>query len=170
LLSHIYQGAGAKDYCARAFQINLVRLVDKTLEDYELSRVAFSESVSRPSNNVWSPLFRAVGHMENCFGSLERALRLARRLAEHEETATAVSGFGILEPAVRKRNSKIRNTMEHIDERVIQQQIKEGDLTMLFLSEDAVELQHERIEYSELVAWLRELHDLSTNMATFGAK
>jgi hypothetical protein len=170
LLSHIYQGAGAKDYCARAFQINLVRLVDKALEDYELSRVAFSEYVSRPSNNVWSPLFRAVGHMENCFGSLERALRLARRLAEHEETATAVSGFSILEPAVRKRISKIRNTMEHIDERVIQQQIKEGDLTMLFLSEDAVELQHERIEYSELVAWLRELHDLSTNMATFVAK
>ena len=170
VLSHVFQGAGAKDDSARVFQITLVRLVDKSLEDYELSRVAFSEYVSRSSNNVWSPLFRAVGHMENCFSSLERALRLARRLADHEETASAFSNCSVLAPAVRKRISKIRNAMEHIDDRVARQQINQGDLTMLFLGEDAVELQHERIEYLELAAWLRELHDLSTKMATFGAQ
>lgn len=170
LLTRVFQNAGAQGHLPRAFQTNLVRLTDKALEDYELARAAFEEYVTRANNNVWSPLFRATGHMENCFSSLERALRLARRLLEDPETAQAVANFGVLAPEVRRSIGTIRNAMEHIDDRLLRGQIRDGDLIMLHLGEDAVQLQEQSIRYQELAAWLTELHGLAERMAHFGAK
>lgn len=170
LLTQVFQCAGANDYAARAFQTTFVRVTDKALEDYELARSAFQEFVTRSSNSVWSPLFRATGHMENCLSSLERIFRLARRLLEHPETSDLVSGVSALAPDVRKRISTIRNAMEHIDERLVNKKIKEGDLTMLFMGEDSIELQEISVQYADLARWLTELHDLADKVARFGAK
>ncbi|MEO8630279.1 MAG: hypothetical protein ABI612_19605 [Betaproteobacteria bacterium] len=170
LLSQVFQSAGAQGYLPRAFQTNLVRLTDKALEDYELARSAFQEYVTRSSNNMRSPLFRATGHMENCFGSLERARRYARRLLEDTETTELVTGFSVLAPDVKRRIGTIRNAIEHTDDRLISEQIKDGDLVMLLMGEDAVELQQESILYTELATWLTELHALADKAARFGAK
>jgi hypothetical protein len=170
LLAQVFQRAGAKDYAARAFQTTLVRVTDKALEDYELARLAFHEFVTRPNNSVWSPLFRATGHMENCLSSLERLFRLTRRLLEHSETSDLVRSVAALAPSARKRISTLRNAMEHIDERLVNEKIKEGDLTMLFLGEDAIELQGVSVSYAELAQWLTELHGLAGKAALFGTK
>lgn len=170
LHSHVFQRAGAEDSAARGFLTNLVRLTDKAVGDYELARKEFLQVVHRSSASIWGPLFRATGHMENCLNTLERIFRLARRLREHPETSALVEGIDALSPSVRKRISKLRNAMEHIDERLANKKIEDGALMMLLMGEDGIQLQNVFVAYSDLSSWIPEVHDLAENAARFGAK
>jgi hypothetical protein len=170
ILNAVFSGVGAKDDKARIFVQSYLRLIDKALEEYELSRTSFAIFVSDKTNTSFGSLFRAIGHMENCLYSLARAIRFAGAMADHPEMATHVSSLSVLQKGVRTRIEKIRNSIEHMDERVRNMKIKVGDLSALWLGEDHLELESTRINYSELAGWLTELHALAEELAKYGSR
>ena len=135
---------------------NVRRLVDKALEDYELVRAAFGEFANRKSNNVMSPLFRALGHMENCVGTVDRALRFVRRLREDDEFKEVAFPSSLTSKDTARRIGLLRNGTEHMDSRVIAGTVAEGDLSALWLNETYMELEGVRVQYSELGEWLTQ--------------
>ncbi|MEO8343980.1 MAG: hypothetical protein ABI536_09160 [Gallionella sp.] len=170
MLNAVFSGAGAKDDKARMFVQSYIRLIDKTLEEYELSRTNFEVFVTDKTNRSFGSLFRAIGHMENCLYSLARAIRFAGAMADHPEMAKHVSSLSVLQKRVRTRFEKIRNSIEHMDERVRNMKVKVGDLSVLWLGEEHLELESRRINYSELATWLTELHALSEELAMHGSR
>lgn len=168
-LNAVFSGAGAKDDKARIFVQSYIRLIDKALEEYELSRTNFDVFLSDETNTSFGPLFRAIGHMENCLYSLARAIRFARAMADHPEMAKHVPSLSVLQKPVRTRIEKIRNSIEHMDERVRNMKIKVGDLSALWLGEDYLELESRRIHYRELANWLTDLQTLSEELAKHGS-
>lgn len=167
ILSQVFTGSGPKELHPSIFLNVFVRVADKALEDYELARLAFLEFVNRSDNNVMSPLFRAIGHMENTLGSLERASKFVNRLLEDEKVSKEILEMDFMRRDSQKRLSKIRNATEHMDDRVIKGAVGEGDLNTLWLDEQHMELQDTKVEYSELAKWLSEIHLLASNLATY---
>jgi len=167
ILAHYFNDAGPRGFHPAIFLRSYVRIVDKALEDYELCRSAFDEYVHRVSNNTLSPLFRAIGHMENCLNSIERALRFVARMGEDTELAGIVPALSVMRTSNRRRLSTLRNAVEHLDERVINNKICEGDFTTLWMDEDHMKLQEVRVGYQEFGGWLTELHTLAITLAKF---
>lgn len=167
MLAHVFTGAGPTTVRAAILLRAYVRLVDKALEDYELCRMAFAEYVNRASSSTFSPLFRAIGHMENCLYSVERALRFARRLGEESELGATIPPLGVLRKDSLKRVGILRNGTEHLDDRVIRGAVSEGDLSAIWMDEEYMELENTRIHYSEFGTWLTELHGLAVALAKF---
>jgi len=167
ILTHVFTGGGPSTVRSAILLRAYVRVVDKSLEDYELCRSAFEEYVSRASNTTFSPLFRAIGHMENCLGSVERGLRFARRLREESELAAAIPSLGALRKDSMRRVGILRNGTEHLDHRVIKGKIAEGDLSAIWLDEEYMEFEGTRIQYSEFGNWLTELHGLAVDLARY---
>lgn len=167
ILAHIFNAAGVRTTRTRILLQAFIRVVDKSLEDYELARIAFDEYVNRTSNRTLHPLFRAVGHMENCIGSIYRAVGFAKKLKQEPELALAIPELGILKKGTTRRISILRGAIEHLDKDVLRGTIGEGDLSTLWLDESYLELEGTRIDYSKLGNWLSELQKLTISLAQF---
>ena len=167
MLAHVFNAAGPRTIRTGILLRTYVRVVDKALEDYELSRVTFAEFVSRTSNDSLSRLFRATGHMENCLGSIDRAVRFAKRLSEEAELSGVIPPLSVTKRATVRRIAILRNGTEHLDARVIAGTISEGDLSAVWMDEEYLELEGVRVEYIELGSWLSELHALAVSLAHF---
>lgn len=170
VLNIIFGGAGTKDPKAGIFLRSYVRLVDKSLEDYELSRACFTEFVNRNDNNLLSPLFRAIGHMENCLNSLVRVSRYVEKMAAHPEMSKELTELRVLGDGNFDRIRKVRNSVEHMDERVRDGKVEPGELSTLWMDEEYITLEGRKITYQELGEWLSELHELATRLAKYGAR
>src|SRR6266571_9140465 len=96
MLSVMLRRAGVADPKAGILLRGTIRLIDKALEDYELSRACFSEFVNDRDNRKLSLFFRAIGHMENCLASLVRALRYIEVLDKHPEMKGQIGDLDVL--------------------------------------------------------------------------
>lgn len=161
LLNVFFRGAGPKDWRAAVFSRNFVRLCDLATREYELARASLVEQVNTP-NNVMSPLFRAVGHFEQCLFALRRALRFARH-----KKGPKLHPSDVLSKIVTKRLRDIRDAIEHTDERIRKDQISENEPIMLVVKSDSVELGWNEIYYNELAEWIRALNKLAEFVAGF---
>lgn len=96
--------------------VQFVRLVDKSLREYDSSRADLRRYLdpTTPSTESSSYL-RAADHMDNAVTSTSRSLRLAQTLRDN--------GFGRAARPLTARQSvrlqDFRNTLEHTDERLI---------------------------------------------------
>ena len=161
LLNVIFRGGGPKDWQADAFSHNFVRLCDLATHEYELAREALVEQVNTP-NNVMSPLFRAVGHFEQCFSALQRALLFA-----HHKKGPKLPHSDVLSKRVRKRLRNIRNAIEHTDRDLRKGRISENKQIMLIVKSDSVELGGNEIYYNELAEWIRSLNKLAEFVVSY---
>lgn len=165
LLAHVFNSAGPKEFKSRALYLGFVRLVDKSLEDYELSRQSFNGYVAETDRRNLSLLVRGCGHMENCVVSVQRTYRFADAMAKIAEFRSYFQSASALHPTARERVRRIRNASEHMDERVVNGNVKEGDFVNLWMGEDAIELDGQRVTYAELGDWLTELQGLAQRVA-----
>jgi hypothetical protein len=96
--------------------VNLVRLTDKALREYDAARAELIRYVDvYESSFAVGPYVRAIDHMENCIDTSYRAVLNARALY--------ANGYGRkvlqLTDNQERRLRFIRNTIEHSDERLI---------------------------------------------------
>lgn len=153
------RGAGANDRVAGSFLSSFIRLSDKTVYEYGLARQHYSDWCSAPDNNTWSPLFRSIGHMENCITALVRVVRIAMKIKGNRSAPTldksARKGLRTAEIAL----VRIRNAIEHAEGDIPGQ--SEGTAHTLVLTNGEVELGPERVSYEVLVGWIVIVHDLA---------
>lgn len=161
LLSVVLQRGGPRDFVAAGYSRNFIRLCDLAVQEYGLSRKALNEYVNTP-NNVMSPLFVATGHMEQCIQAMRRAIRFARH-----KNGPRLPRTEVISREVEARIRNMRDAIEHTDERLREGRIQEGEFLMLVVRSDGIELEGNEILYSELTAWLTQLHNLSEIVATY---
>lgn len=162
MLNVFFRGGGPKDWQAAAFSSNFVRLCDLATREYELAREALIEQVNTP-NNMMSPLFRAVGHFEQCFSALQRALLFA-----HHKKGPKLPHSDVLSNRVTKRLRDIRNAIEHTDKDLRKGKINENEpMPMMFVKSDSVKLCGNEIYYNELAEWIRALNKLAEFVVSY---
>jgi hypothetical protein len=127
---------GPANYPERGCWINLVRLTDKSLIEYESARSHLDDWIERKNAGVFSALFRAIDHFENAVVSIHRAIRMSDALRN--------TGIGKPGPTPTSRQREqlriLRNHIEHADEKLIERKIQKGDPFFLTPSRTRIQL------------------------------
>lgn len=161
----LLQGVGPDDGNVRALWLNYIRLVDQMLWEYNAVRDALQLYIDTP-NITFSPLFRAIAHMETCVNTMRRAILFARRMRNHKDSPK-IDKLKVLSSNAGDRLVGIRNAIEHLENLILKGEIAEGDATTLLVQSDRVELLGNEIFYNELADWAIELHALSTQLTDY---
>ena len=103
---------------AHGLFINLCRLTDKALREYDASRASYTSFRRAESWFARGPYLRATDHMENCVSATHRAVLNLRALCEHGV------GRKALPPTKRQEQQArdVRNAIEHSDEKLLGKQ------------------------------------------------
>ena len=165
MLNSIFRGTKTTDAHESALVSSYVRLTDKSLLAYQSTRSALLEYVNAPSNRPLSALFRAIDYMETCVGSMKRALLFANAIADRNGQLVSPN-HPLLASDAFPRLKKIRNAIEHMDERIADGKAGPGTSApmALLVKSDNIELSGEEISYQDLSQWLTQLHQIAEDL------
>jgi hypothetical protein len=153
--------------------LNLIRLIDKTLLAYEEARHYLQRYVA--SHNKTSLFMRYVNHMETCVDSLHRVFLHLEGLkaSMHErrkltnEPLPQIRREELPSKSARKRISRIRHAIQHMDERISRSEAGAEIAPIgLNVKSDSIELDHEEIYYAELACWIRQTYKVAEQLTT----
>jgi len=166
MLNRALRGGGPKDHISYALVANFIRFADQTLQEYKAARNALLEYINRPNNNVFGPLFRAIGHCEICLISLNRSINFAKRIQQNRNTLQIPRNLSVLSGAVTERIRNFRNAIEHLDKDILNGKIQKGEPVSLLVNSDSIELLGEEIYFKEIAVWIQELNSLASTLGT----
>lgn len=154
----------------------LTRMLDKALDEYKESRECIlsqiaemkrpAEEMERTGRHIY--MFKFVDHMENCLCTIRRILRFLEKLKSD------VKAPGI--PRIKRKQIEslsvslvdVRNVIEHIDEKIQKDGIKENEPVMLKLTADqeGVCIGSKAISFLAISSIIKKVHELTTEMIT----
>jgi hypothetical protein len=147
---------------ARAAQpqfVNLVRLTDKALSEYEAARAALDDFAVHRGSGRLSPLFRGVDHLESCINATHRAFQFARALRESKAAPPIPRQLVIRDPEFYRVRG-MRDAVEHLYEDLRAGTVVPGEAQFLQPQRDGIEIGKAGISWVELAVMLRRLHTL----------
>jgi hypothetical protein len=163
MLNALFGERGVPGQPGRPLANYLARLMDKTILAYESARGEMTRYVERPSDNVFSPLFRAQDQLETTIDSLWRVACFTERLRRYKLAPTLdVSRLPLRTDQQRIR--QMRHAIQHADEHVFKGRANES---WLAVCDDAIELADQRIRYRELAAWIEGYHDVVKQLVAY---
>jgi hypothetical protein len=160
-------GPAAVTAKATLHRANYVRLVDKAIREYAAARAAIQLQMAESRRDaaemtegrvLYMPAF--VDHFVTCINAMHRAVRLLDRLAQEGQPLDRESRKLIA--ACARDVTKIRDTLEHIDERVQHDEIGPGEPVTLGLAttDDAAVLAQFTVRFSDVAVALRRMHSI----------
>ena len=160
----------------RAFFLNLTRLADKTLYEYEEARKYLQRYVH--SGNETTLFFRCVGHMENCVDSLHRIFQHTNRLQHHLHTLEEENHTGHPAPIIsrnelpkskdRARVAKIRRAIQHMDDDISKEKAGRNLAPIgLIVNSDSIELGGTEISHEDLASWIKQVHKATQRLIEY---
>jgi hypothetical protein len=178
ILNYTFGNAGLQMGGSGQYQfLNLIRLVDKTLLEYEQARDYLQRYVD--SHNKTSLFLRCVDHMETCVDSLHRVFlhleglkaslhEKQERTARTNESLPQIRRGELPGKNARKRIRRIRHAMQHMDERIGRGEAG-ADIAPIGLNvkSNSIELDHEEVYFAELASWIRQMHEFAEQLTTY---
>lgn len=139
-----------------------VRLTDHATEEYESARREFDRYIDSP-NGVFSPLFQAIGHFEDCLSAMQRALNFADAIRRYRAVPQPITPLPVFKSTdARKRIKNLRHAIEHGDEQLIDGRI--SDPIVLAPTRTGLTLGGVSITFAELAGWIRNLNDYANQL------
>lgn len=140
-----------------------VRLVEKTITEYQASRERFVLFMG--GDGAFDNYCRAQDHLESCVQSLHRAILYLERLRRLGIRQTDGSPFvprprelEVLRDDVKARVRDLRDACEHIDKDIIDGKISADADVAIHLGWEGVALAETRITYVQLAGWIEQIH------------
>ena len=157
---------------AALFRRVFIRLMDKSIAEYLEARTALNSQVQeskRPPKEMQETgriiyMFSFSDHMENCINSVRRLLRLLERINSDKYAPIIPRAKKSLISSQGKRLIKLRDTFEHMDERIQRDEIGTNEAIMVKLGggDDRVEIGPHQITFLELAGIISKLHELAS--------
>jgi hypothetical protein len=141
------------DPTAGALFVNLCRLTDKALREYEAARGLLGEYRNAGAQRVVNPLL-VIDHMENCIEATYRAVQNAKRLCANGIRIESLAPTATQEDDLRL----LRNRLIHMDERLIDKRLRPGQHFGLMLTEKRVEINERTLTYRQLAFVIAKCH------------
>lgn len=156
-----------------------IRLLDKTVDEYKEARELIVAQIAEGQRNVeemtqngrYIYMFKFVDHMENCISSLRRILRFLDILKGNQDGL-------VFSRTIRKHIESlttpiidVRNTIEHMDERIQNDVIQENEPIMLKITDtqDGIMIAGQSLKFSTLTTLIKKLHALGQSMVAWRA-
>jgi hypothetical protein len=144
------------------YVVNLARLADKVVIEYEAARTAWDQMLDSLSPTLlpfWD-LLRIVNHLENCIISLDRVLQFLDALVEQG----AISG-----PPVRGSHHcasirRLRNAIAHTDERLQEAGLSWSGPVYLRVEPDRAWLGTDEVRFHDLAQCIEVAYATTVNL------
>ena len=108
--------------------------------------------------------------METCVGSVHRALLFGMKIRKRQTLPGLPRELSVFRQFVADRVSAVRDSIEHIDKDIIRGEVKEG-YRCLTPKVHQIEIGSEvRLSYTDLSGWIKELHQVATQLALIPKK
>ncbi len=152
-----------------------IRLLDKAVDEYNearqlvVSQIAegqrSSEEMIKDGRHIY--MFKFVDHMENCISSVRRILRFLDILKGNQDGMTFSRTIRNQIKSITASIVDVRNTLEHMDERIQNDVIQENESVILKISDtqDGIMISSHAMKFSVLSALIKKLHDIGKGMA-----
>jgi hypothetical protein len=170
----LYQVTGRvpEDYKIYALVLNFVRVVDLALQDFENCRTSLFRYWNRKDNSTvpLGFLILGAGHFEACISNVKRAIELLKAIRGHSglrpsTQALVRQGYKVLNNNVEKAVTNMRNAVQHLYGDIKKGAIVHGQAIYPSSTDnDGMKLGQHKILFSDLAAWVTELHTLSQNL------
>jgi len=160
ILNRMFGGGGISGHTGQGLLTSYVRVMDKTILEYEAARAALTDWIITP-NTTMTPLFRAIDHLETCVDSLHRVSRYAERL-RRLESAPAIDRLKLPHASERDQIRQARDAIQHADRAILQEQRGEaaGHSVALLPMDRGFEVGGHEIRYADLARWIEKYHAL----------
>lgn len=133
--------------------VNLCRLTDKALREYEAARNLLNQYRSASGQPVVNP--QAIDHMENCVEATHRAVLSAKGL--RDDIGLRIKSLAVTTKQVDDLRL-LRNRLIHIDEKLVQSRIRPGQHFSLMLTEKRIEISDRNLTYQQLANAITKCH------------
>jgi hypothetical protein len=156
-----------------------IRLLDKAVDEYTEARELIVAQIAEGQRNAeeitqngrYIYMFKFVDHMENCISSIRRILRFLDILKSNQDglafsRTTRNHIESLTTPII-----DVRDTIEHMDERIQKDVIQENEPVMLKITDtqDGIMIAGQSLKFSTLGTLIKKLHALGQSMAAWRA-
>ncbi len=154
---------------------NFIRLIDKSVKEYLEAREAIllqiketnqsSEEMQKKGRVLY--ILRFVDHAENCVNAIRRLLHLLEFMKKERMSPSIPKIPRKLIEAHGNIIRKIRNTVEHLDEKIQKDEHGEGEPVMLFLAEDekSMVIGKLNLRFCDLESVIRNFYNIGKYLA-----
>jgi hypothetical protein len=153
---------------------NIVRLIDKSINEYQEAREAIIAQVKEPSRPVEQMkkegrilyLLFFVDHSENCINAIRRLFYLLDALKGEGRSPMIPKNSRNFVESNRKLIREIRNTVEHLDKRIQKDELHKGKPIMLSLSDDekGMIIHNSLLKFSDLEHVIRNFYTIGKHL------
>lgn len=185
----LFIGKVSADYKINALASTYMRLVEAALVEYRLARPQLNAFWNTHDSFNLSAMHRAISHFETCLTNMHRAIscfvRFRRRPEVPDELRATLNKEKpeFIAARVSDRLREMRNAIHHLEERVADGTIGEGE--SFVLAPDGIETPHptepgqtdkvidrlkigsQEILFSELAGWLTEMARFAEKISTY---
>ena len=164
-------GGGSRDPVTWPLQLNVVRLADAAVRDYQLGRHCINSFHARsPQHFGLLHIIEGATHFENCIWHLERFIKHARAVracptAEPELKSLIPKTSIFLQSGVESKVTQLRHALAHLEGKNIK--VPSGTGLALLPQNQGLVMGEHLILWSELVSWLAEANVCASNVARF---
>ncbi len=151
-----------------------IRLMDKALKEYCFSREALIAQVEEqkrtPEEMIETGriiyMFSFSDHMENCIHTIRRMLRIIERVKSTVDNPGIPRTMRKLIDSFSTQVVHVRDTIEHIDEKIQKDEIGDNEPVMLKLGGDSdqIEIGNYVLKLHTLVSLIKNLHNFAKEM------
>jgi len=159
---------GPRDDILRRHFVNLVRLVDLSVTEYEAARTRLEASLPHADNRLGAYL-SAVDHLELCVITVRRALNALACVVHHQEAPAidrqahrALKAFG-------GQLQHTRNAVVHIENEISRGDVRQGEAHALAVSADGrtASIARYTLSLEGLGTAIGRLHELARRLAEY---
>ena len=158
----------------RLYRRNFVRLIDKAVLEYVEAREALFAQVEEPNRPAAELQKGRILYICTIANHLENCLNAVRRLLNHLDKLKSDKGGIEIDRTTRNIIESastsfidIRDTVEHLDERIQKDELGPDQSIMLSITDDqrGAEIAGTTISFAELERIIRRLHEVGKRMA-----
>lgn len=178
----------SRSYQVHALAGTYVRLVEVALAEYRNGCMKLREFWDTQDSFNITAFNQSISHFETCVVSMHRAINCYRRLRRNKDSDPLALELNRQKPAfasdpIADRLRDIRHEVHHLDERLVEGTIQEGqsfalrpdgpervdptDAGMKIKSFDRLAIGSKELLFTELVAWLTEMCGEAQRIAKF---
>lgn len=165
-LNTVLRRAGSKDHILRRSILSFIRLTDNAILAHRLAREDLLSYLE--DRRALSRYFTSIAHLEFCITNTRRALRFLDIVTRSRGPVIDRTMRRSIE-AYARAIPEIRNTIEHIDEKIESGELPPGQSMALIISDDgeSLEIGSCSIRLDHLATLLRRLHSIALELADY---
>jgi len=146
---------------AKSYRTIFIRLIDKAIREYYQAREAFIDDMLE--NGQKFRVIEFMDHIETCINAISRLFKLLKRIKTERESPKFPREIRELLEGKSESVTTLRNSVEHMDEKIRNDEITPGNPTTLSYNKekDGINIANYEVSFQDLAIVLEKMNEIA---------